>query len=133
MTDHPDFIPDVSITYEQDMLPEKIDAKALAVDILRACFEIEVAEGTCYWASQVGKLRQEMGVDKFINVPDDRAGELLDRALNLLAELADHYREPSGRPRMPIAEAGLRGTSGECRLLPGYRNRWPSSKLAGAN
>jgi hypothetical protein len=105
MTNHQDFNPSVSISYVEDMQPEEIDAKALALDILRVCFNIEVAEGTRFDASQVRDIRNEMGVEKFILVPDERAGELLDRSLSLLAELAGHYPEAGGGASAPVVEA----------------------------
>jgi hypothetical protein len=63
------------------------DAKAQALDILRECFALEKAPGDALGTKKVKALMAEMGVDKFVKVPDERGSELLQRALEIKSSL----------------------------------------------
>jgi hypothetical protein len=104
MPDYIDLSPDMVILDEHGPQWQPIDAKALAIDVLRVCFDIELAEGAIWSASGVRELLKEMGVERFILVPDERDRELLERALGILAELAAHYPEDAARNPMQVGE-----------------------------
>jgi hypothetical protein len=61
------------------------EAKDQALDILRECFELEHKPGDAAGAKAVKALQNEMGVTKFVQVPDERGVELLDKAKKLRA------------------------------------------------
>jgi hypothetical protein len=67
---------------------ETEDEDAPAVDILRGCAGIELAQGTIYRDSRTAKLMAEFGMTMFNRVPPSKADELFNRAFDLLTELA---------------------------------------------
>ncbi len=99
------------------------EAKEAALDILRDCFAIEKTPGDGYGAKAVKALQADLGVDKFIKVPDERGQELLDKAQKLKAELTgsatqDASEDPFGGSddAVPAGEEGESESVGEEEL-----------------
>jgi hypothetical protein len=101
MTDHPDLSSTMSISYAPGPALSERDTVAVTLDILHVCSDIEEAEGTPYRASRTRKLWDMIGV---VPLP-----ELLNRALDLLAELAKRH-PAAGAPRpTDVVQADVEG------------------------
>jgi hypothetical protein len=93
-------------------LPDAV-AKSSALDILRECFAMETTEGGAEGAKLVKALMAEMGVDKFVKVPEAQGNALLAKATAVKAKLtgttetpAPVSQEDEGEPEPEAEEAG---------------------------
>jgi hypothetical protein len=93
-------------------LPDAV-AKSSALDILRECFAMETTEGGAEGAKLVKALMAEMGVDKFVKVPEAQGNALLAKATAVKAKLTGTTETPApvpqedeGEPEPEAEEAG---------------------------
>ena len=79
-------------------------AKSAALDILRECFALETTEGGAEGAKLVKKLMAEMGVDKFVKVPEAQGNTLYTKALAVKQVLTGSAEEPQDAAQDPEPE-----------------------------